>query len=102
VSAVRVGNIAVTISEPSAPPTAQIACGRVVCDIGHAAGKRFYDELAKIREALVAAHAVLLARANSGVATTSAEAHLASKLVELEVLPDWGDTLHKLAGEMGL
>jgi hypothetical protein len=93
-----IGQISITLREPPAN-TAQIACGHVVLDAGYAAGYRFFSELTKIREALVAAQAVLVDRANFGYATTPAEVHLASKLVELEVTPDWNGTLGKLAGE---
>ena len=81
-SAVKIGQISITLHEPPAN-TAQIACGHVVCDVGYAAGYRFYTELTKIREALVAARAVLTEH-ESGV-TTPAEARLASLLVDLEI-----------------
>ena len=83
-SDVKIGQLSVTLHEPPAN-TAQIACGHVICDVGYAAGYRFFIELTKIREALVTAHAVLTERASGS--TTPAEAHLASLLVDLEVAP---------------
>jgi hypothetical protein len=80
---VTVGQIGVTLREPPAP--ALISCGPVICDVGPAAGKRFFNELTKIHEALVAAHVVLVERTRIGHATTPAEVHLARMLVELEI-----------------
>lgn len=92
---ITVGDLSVTLRETSA--LASIGCGRVSLDVSHAAGRRFFDELSKIREVLLAAHAVLTQRALSGHATTTpAEVHLASRLVELEISPDWARVLEKL------
>jgi hypothetical protein len=93
---VSVGQIAVTLREP--PHECRISCGPVAREFGAAAAKRFYDELTKIREALVAAQKVLVDRTHSGHAATPAEVHLARMLCELEVEPDWQDTLHELGG----
>jgi outer membrane PBP1 activator LpoA protein len=93
---VTVGLIGVTLRDAT---TAQIACGHqgvrpvVVAEIGVAAGQRFYEELTKIREALEAAHAVLVERAKEGGAATSAEFHLARVLNDLEMTGDWQETL---------
>lgn len=80
---VKIGQISVLLREPP-DNTGQVVCGHVVCDIGYASAYRFFTELHKIREALVAAHAVLTDRANTGT-TSAAEMHLASLLVDLEV-----------------
>jgi hypothetical protein len=54
-------------------------------DVGAAAGRRIFDELTKIREALLAADAVLHDdQAPSGPVTRS-EVHLARLLVDLEI-----------------
>jgi len=82
-SDIKIGQISVTLREPPAN-TAQVVCGHVACDVGYAAGYRFFSELTKIREALVTARAVLTARANAGE-TSSDEMHLARLLVELEI-----------------
>ena len=81
-SNIKIRQISVTLHEPPAN-TGQLCCGHVVCDVGYAAGYRFFTELTKIRETLVAAQAVLTERASG--ATTPAEARLASLLVDLEV-----------------
>jgi hypothetical protein len=80
---VKVGQITVLLREPP-DNTGQVVCGHVVCDVGYASAYRFYTELHKIREALVAAYAVLTARGSEGK-TSSAEMHLARLLIELEV-----------------
>lgn len=82
-SDVKIGQISVTLRDPPAN-TGQVSCGHVVCDVGYAAAYRFYAELTKIREALVAARAVLTARGSAG-ATSPDEMHLALLLVELEI-----------------
>jgi hypothetical protein len=82
-SDIKIGDISVTLREPPAN-TARVACGHVGLDVSYAAGYRFFTELAKIREALVAAHAVLTARQLAG-ATSAAEMHLANLLVDLEI-----------------
>jgi hypothetical protein len=100
VATITVGNLAVTLRPQGlrglAPLPAMISCGTINADVSPAAGKRFFDELTKIREALVAAHEVLTQRMRSGHAATPAEVRLASRLVELEVLPDWENTIGKL------
>ena len=80
---VKIGQLSVLLREPP-DNTGQVVCGHVVCDIGYASAYRFFTELHKIREALVAARAVLTERGSEGK-TTSAEMHLASLLVDLEV-----------------
>jgi len=56
-------------------------------DVGAAAGRRFFDELTRIRAALLAADAVLRDdQAPSGPVTRS-EVHLARLLVDLEIVP---------------
>lgn len=80
---IRIGQMSVLLREPP-DNTGQVVCGHVVCDIGYASAYRFFTELHKIHEALVAAHAVLTERGSEGK-TTSAEMHLASLLVDLEV-----------------
>ena len=82
VSDLKIGQISVTLRVPPAN-TGQVSCGHVVCDVGYAAAYRFYAELTKIREALVAARAVLTERASG--ATSPDEMHLALLLVELEI-----------------
>lgn len=82
-SDVKIGQISVTLHKPPAN-TAKIACGHVALDVGYAAGYSFITELAKIREALVTARAVLTARGLAG-ATSSDELHLTRLLVDLEV-----------------
>ena len=82
-SAVKVGQISVYLQEPP-ENTGQVCCGHVKCDMSYAAAYRFSTELTKIREALSAARAVLTDRASAG-ATSAAEMHLASLLIELEV-----------------
>ena len=81
---VKIGQIIVTV-DPAANE-ARIACGAVGCDIGSAAGQRFFDELAKIREALTTAQKVLVRSALKGGDTTSDEMHLLKLLVDLEVV----------------
>lgn len=49
-------------------------------DVGAAAGRRIFDELTKIREALLAANAVLRDP------VTKTEMHLANLLVDLEIV----------------
>jgi hypothetical protein len=83
-SAVKVGQIVVALREPPAN-TGQLSCGHVVLDVGYAGAYRFASELTKIREALLAAHAVLTERTIGK--TTPAEARLASLLVDLEITP---------------
>ena len=81
---VSVGQLRVRVSGDP-PIAASIECGYTVCDIGYTAGYRFASELTAIREALVAAHAVLVDRGLGGGATTSAEMTLAAKLVNLGI-----------------
>ena len=82
---VAVGQISVTLREE--PARAMISCGPAVCYVGPAAGKHFFDELTKIREALLAADAVQRDdQAPSGPVTKS-EVHLARLLVELDIGP---------------
>lgn len=80
---VKVGQIAVYLREPP-ENTGQVCCGHVVGDVGYSSAYRFFIELHKIRETLVAAHAVLTERGREGK-TTAAEMHLASLLVDLEI-----------------
>lgn len=69
------------------PPTAaSIECGYTICDVGYTAGYRFASELTAIREALIAAHAVIVDRGLHGGTTTSAEMTLAAKLVDLGIM----------------
>ena len=81
---IKIGQIVITV-DPTAN-AARIACGKARCDIGSAAGQRFFDELAKIREALVTAHKVLVCSALKGGDTSPDEMHLAKLLVDLEVV----------------
>jgi hypothetical protein len=81
---VQIGQIAVFLQEPSAN-TGQLVCGKIHCDMSHAAAFRFSTELTKIRTALSAARAVLTDRASSTAPTSAAEMHLARLLVELEI-----------------
>ena len=82
---VKVGQLVVTVD--SAANTTRLACGSVGCDIGSAAGQRFFDELTKIREALTTAHKVLVLSARKGGDNTSPdEMHLVKLLVDLEVV----------------
>ena len=82
-SNVKIGQLFVLLRDPP-DNKGQLVCGHVVCDIGYPSAYRFFTELHKIREALVAARAVLTERGSEGK-TTSAEMHLASLLVDLEV-----------------
>ena len=81
---VKVGQIVVTVD--SAANTTRLACGSIGCDIGSAAGLRFFDELTKIREALTTAHKVLVRSALKGGDTSPDEMHLVKLLVDLEVV----------------
>lgn len=81
---VKIGQIVVSL-DPSANTT-RIACGPVSCDIGSAAGQRFFDELTKIREALTTVQKVLFHSARTGGATSSDEMHLLKLLVDLELV----------------
>src|SRR4029077_7358358 len=85
-SIVTVGLLSVEIFEGKS--TAIIAVGgprSVAIDVGAATGKRFFDELTKLREALLAADAVSRDdQAPSGPVTKS-EVRLASLLLELGV-----------------
>jgi hypothetical protein len=91
-----VGLIGVALRD-AAP--AQISCGHqgvqpvIVCEVGSAAGQRLFDELTKIREALEAAHAVLVDLVRLGGAATPAELHLARVLNDLEMTGGWQETL---------
>ena len=97
VKTVTVGRIGVALHD--SPPLAMISCDHqgvrpiVIGEIGLAAGQRFYDELTKIREALTAAHAVLVERVRADAPTTPAEFHLARVLHDLEITGDWQKTL---------
>ncbi len=82
-SNIKIGQISVLLREPP-DNTGQIVCGPVVCDVGYASAYRFFIELHKIRETLVAAHAVLTERGGESK-TTAAEMHLARLLVDLEI-----------------
>ena len=84
VSDVKIGQISVTLRDPPAN-TAQVCCGHVVLDVGYAAGYRFYTELTKIREALLAAYAVLAQPGDVHRPASPEEVHLANKLIELEI-----------------
>ena len=81
---VKIGQIVIALD--SAANAARIACGTVSCDIGTAAGQRFFDELAKIREALTIAQKVLFHSAQKGGTTSSDEMHLLKLLVDLELV----------------
>ena len=81
---VKIGQIVVTVDATA--NTARLACGAVGCDIGSAAGQRFFDELTKIREALTTAQKVLVRSALKGGDTTSDEMHLLKLLVDLEMV----------------
>ena len=82
---VTIGKIVVTQRE--LPARSLIACGPAICDVGPSIGKRFFDELTKIREALHAASMVLVDREfeERTRPATPAEVHLARMLVELEI-----------------
>jgi len=82
---VVVGKIAVTRRD--LPARSLIACGPAICDVGPSVGQRFFDELTKIREALLTAYAVLVDREWLDHPSTPSEVHLARLLVELEVEP---------------
>ncbi len=83
-SDIKIGQISVTLREPPVN-TAQVACGHVVCDVGYAAGYRFFTELTKIHAALLAAHTVLADPDRPNNAATAAEMRLAQLLVDLEI-----------------
>ena len=83
---VTVGLLSVEIFEGKT--TAIIAIGAphsVAIDVGAATGKRFFDELTKIREALLAAHAVLAQPGPLDRAASPEDLHLARMLVELDI-----------------
>jgi len=80
---ITVGQLRVRLRDES-PAAASIECGRVICDVGYSAGCRFASELTKIHETLIAAHAVIVDRSQSG-ATTSTEMTLAAKLIDLGI-----------------
>jgi hypothetical protein len=82
---ITVGKIVVTIRD--LPARSLISCGPAVCDVGPSVGQRFFDELTKIREALLAAHAVIVSREWHDRPTTPDEVHLARMLVEMEINP---------------
>jgi len=86
-SIVAVGQLRVRLRDVS-PAAASIECGYTVCDIGYTAGYRFASELTKIREALIAAHAVIVDRGRGGGAAATAEVSLAAKLVDLGITSD--------------
>ena len=81
---VKIGQISVTVD--STANTTRLACGSVGCDIGSAAGQRFFDELTKIREALRTAQKVLVGSALKGGDTSPDEMHLLKLLVDLELI----------------
>lgn len=82
---ITVGKIMVTIRE--LPARSLISCGPAVCDVGPSVGQRFFDELTRIREVLLAAHAVIVSREWHDRPTTPDEMHLARMLVEMEINP---------------
>jgi hypothetical protein len=82
-TAISVGQITVTLR--AEPAHATIACGHVICDVGPAAGKRFFDELTKIHEALLAAYEVLAQPGDVHRPASPEEIHLANKLIALEI-----------------
>jgi hypothetical protein len=95
--AVTVGQITVTLREE--PARALITCGPAVCDVSPSVGRRFFDELAKINEVLIAAQAmaaasreVIAAHVQSGQAKTPAEIRLTQALATLGFMlqrPAW-------------
>lgn len=82
---ITVGKITVTIRE--LPARSLISCGPAVCDVGPSVGQRFFDELTRIREVLLAAHTVIVSREWHDRPTTPDEMHLARMLVEMEINP---------------
>ena len=82
---ITIGKITVTLRD--LPARSLIACGPAVCDVGPSVGQRFFDELTKIREALLAAHGVVVSREWHDRMTTADEMHLARMLHELEIDP---------------
>ena len=89
---VTVGNLSVELFDDAAiGPDARITRRRriaapVSIDLSRAAGKLFFDELTKIREALVAAHDVLAQPGPLDRAVTPEEVHLVRLLVDLEIV----------------
>jgi hypothetical protein len=82
---VVVGQISVTLRKP--PALALLRCGHrhAAQTAGPAAGQRFFDELTKIREALLAACEVLAQPGDVHRPASPEEIHLARMLIELEV-----------------
>jgi hypothetical protein len=87
---VTVGNLSVELDDDAAiGPSARIAVAAtrpVSIDLSRAAGKLFFDELTKIREALVAAHDVLAQPGPPDRAVTPEEVRLVRLLVDLEIV----------------
>jgi hypothetical protein len=81
---VKIGQIVVTF-DPTAN-TARITCGTVSFDIGSAAGQRFFNELTMIRDALKAAHKVLMGSALKGGEASPDEMNLLKLLINLDII----------------
>jgi hypothetical protein len=88
---VTIGKISVELFDDAAiGPDARITFDvmrPVSVDLSRAAGKLFFDELTKIREALIAAHYVLAQPGPLDRAVTPEEVRLVRMLVDLEIVP---------------